>query len=127
MFFACCLQEPSSETSENNVISSVVPMNSKQEADKKATFPVLDESVINQFVKEKETSAASFQVKACEPRIVPHGNTGSSRQQHFIHSRKLEVLKDCVAYIFDNKISEARKVSYQAGGANAPPEFWTGS
>ena len=38
-------------------------------------------------------------------------NPMSSRQQHYIPSRKLEVLKDCVAYIFDNQISEARKVN----------------
>ena len=96
---------------ENNMMSSaLIPVNTKQELDKKLTFPVLDESVINQFIKEEETNVTDIQVKPREPMIVPHGNTSSMKQQHFIHSRKLEVLKDCVAYIFDNKISEARKV-----------------
>ena len=53
--------------------------------------------------------ASAYTVKHAGPCVVP-SNPMSSRQQHYIPSRKLEVLRDCVDYIFENKISEARKV-----------------
>ena len=72
-------------------------------------FPELSELDISQYIDQPENVAASYTVKSAQPCVVP-SNAVSSRQQHYILSRKLEVLRDCVAYIFDNKISEARKV-----------------
>ena len=91
---------------------SIQPNVQDLEADKKAVFPMLNPKTISQYIKEEETShTESFPVKASPPLIVPCGNSSSTRQQqHYIPSRKLEVLKDCVTYIFENKISEARKV-----------------
>lgn len=101
------LQEPSCDTAENN-IQPVVPAD-EDELSGKLVFPMLSESDISQYIDQQENSAVPYKVKSAEPCVVP-SNTVSNRQQHYIPSRKLEVLRDCVAYIFDNKISEARKV-----------------
>ena len=101
------LQEPSCDTAENNI----QPLVSSDEAElrSKLVFPELSESDISQYIDQQENIAAPYTVKSAEPCVVP-SNAVSSRQQHYIPSRKLEVLRDCVAYIFDNKIGEARKV-----------------
>lgn len=77
----------------------------------KMVFPELSEADISRYINQQENMAADYTVKRAELCVVP-SNPVSSRQQHYIPSRKLEVLRDCVAYIFDNKISEARKVKW---------------
>ena len=100
-------QEPSCDTNENTV-QPVVPSDEADLCDK-LVFPELSESDINCYIDQQENVAAPYMVKSPEPCVVP-SNLVSSKQQHYIPSRKLEVLRDCVAYIFDNQISEARKV-----------------
>ena len=100
-------QEPSCDTNENTV-QPVVPSDEADFCDK-LVFPELSESDINCYIDQQENVAAPYMVKSPEPCVVP-SNLVSSKQQHYIPSRKLEVLRDCVAYIFDNQISEARKV-----------------
>ena len=100
-------QEPSCDTNENTV-QPVVPSDEEDLCDK-LVFPELSESDINCYIDQQENVAAPYMVKSPEPCVVP-SNLVSSKQQHYIPSRKLEVLRDCVAYIFDNQISEARKV-----------------
>lgn len=102
-------KEPSCDNAENNV----QPLDLSPEADlySKLVFPTLRESEISQHIDQAENVGATYSVRSLEPRVVPV-NVVSNRQQHYIPSRKLEVLRDCVAYIFDNKISEARKVLY---------------
>ncbi|XP_074605890.1 myotubularin-related protein 13-like [Acropora palmata] len=98
--------EPSCDNAENNV----QPLDLSAQADlySKLVFPTLSESEISQHIDQAENVGAIYSVRSLEPRVVPV-NVVSNRQQHYIPSRKLEVLRDCVAYIFDNKISEARK------------------
>ena len=72
-------------------------------------FPELKEADISSYINQKENMTSDYKVKRVGPCVVP-SNPMSSRQQHYIPSRKLEVLRDCVDYIFENKISEARKV-----------------
>lgn len=100
-------QEPSCDTAENNVQPVVSP--EEAELCSKMVFPELNEGDISRYINQQENMASDYTVKRAEPCVVP-SNPVSSRQQHYIPSRKLEVLRDCVAYIFDNKISEARKV-----------------
>ena len=97
----------------DNAENNVQPLDLSAEADlySKLVFPTLNESEISQHIDQAENVGATYSVRSLEPRVVPV-NTISNRQQHYIPSRKLEVLRDCVAYIFDNKISEARKVFY---------------
>ena len=75
----------------------------------KMAFPELKEADISRYINQQENMASDYTVKHAGPCVVP-SNPMSSRQQHYIPSRKLEVLRDCVDYIFENKISEARKV-----------------
>jgi len=79
------------------------------ELNSKMVFPELKESDISRYINQQENMTSDYTVKHAGPCVVP-SNPMSSRQQHFIPSRKLEVLRDCVDYIFENKISEARKV-----------------
>ncbi|XP_031559820.1 myotubularin-related protein 13-like [Actinia tenebrosa] len=98
--------EPACDNSENQIQNTLDGIDT--EVSKKSLFPHLDQDIINQFIKEEASHVEHFQVINSEPKIVPCSTGSYSRQQHYIHSRKLEVLKDCVTYIFDNKISEAR-------------------
>lgn len=100
-------QEPSCDSAENNVQPVVSP--EEAELCSKMVFPELKEADISRYINQQENVASNYTVKHAGPCVVP-SNPMSSRQQHYIPSRKLEVLKDCVNYIFDNKISEARKV-----------------
>jgi hypothetical protein len=106
--FHFLVQEPSCDNSENQIQNTLDGVDMEQS--RKSMFPHLDPAIINQFIKEEASHVEHFQVVSCEPRIVPCSSGSYSKQQHYIHSRKLEVLKDCVTYIFDNKISEARMV-----------------
>ncbi len=82
--------------------------------DPPSAFPILDTSAIEKHLADDEANTASATVsKASQLSFdkVPYGSGEFSFQtRHFINIRKLEVLHDCVAYIFENKISEARKV-----------------
>lgn len=113
-------QEPSCDTAENNIQALVPP--DEAELSSNLVFPELSESDITQYIDQQEHVAAPYTVKSAEPCVVP-SNTVSSRQQHYIPSRKLEVLRDCVAYIFDNKISEARKVYCSLCGSGSSPPW----
>lgn len=101
------VQEPSCDTAENNVQPVVSP--EEAELCSKMVFPELKEADISRHINQQENMASDYTVKHAGPCVVP-SNLMSSRQQHYIPSRKLEVLRDCVDYIFENKISEARKV-----------------
>ena len=101
------MQEPSCDTAENNVQPVVSP--EEAELCSKMVFPELKEADISRYINQQENMASDYTVKRAGPCVVP-SNPMSSRQQHYIPSRKLEVLRDCVDYIFENKISEARKV-----------------
>ena len=54
------------------------------------------------------------QMRPLQPRIVPlghHISSSSAKYGSFGNStRRLEVLRNCIMFIFDNKISDARKV-----------------
>ena len=53
-------------------------------------------------------------MRPLQPRIVPMGHHISSSNIKYASLgnsfRRLEVLRNCVMFIFDNKISDARKV-----------------
>ena len=82
--------------------------------DSPSSFPILDASAIEKHLADDEASgntAATCKASQLSFDKVPYGSGEFSFQtRHYINIRKLEVLHDCVAYIFENKISEARKV-----------------
>ena len=82
--------------------------------DPPSAFPILDSSAIEKHLADDGTNnAAAAESKTTQLSFakVPYGSGEFSFQtRHYINIRKLEVLHDCVAYIFENKISEARKV-----------------
>ena len=76
-------------------------------------FPMLDSSTIEKYLADNKdnSNAATCKTNQSSYNKVPYGSGEFSFQtRHYINIRKLEVLHDCVAYIFENKISEARKV-----------------
>lgn len=78
-------------------------------------FPLLSETKINSYISKNENSAQqakAFQAPLKEPAQVPMSSYDKPTS-HFINQRRLEVIKDCIQYIYDNKISEARKVSFK--------------
>ncbi len=58
------------------------------------------------------------QIRPAQRRIVPIGpniTSPTDRAQLFVlNARRLEVLRNCINFIFENKISDARKVSGNA-------------
>ncbi|XP_020625172.1 myotubularin-related protein 13-like isoform X2 [Orbicella faveolata] len=100
--------EPSCDAAENNAQPVVSP--EEAELYSKMVFPTLKETDISRYINQQENMASDYTVNRAGPCVVP-SNPMSSRQQHYMYipSRKLEVLRDCVDYIFENKISEARK------------------
>ena len=77
----------------------------------KRQFPLLNVEKIEALFKENSIISVSrkYDVKEIEPHRVPTGFTGHTLHQ-FVNRRRVDVIKDCVCYIFDNKISDARKV-----------------
>lgn len=75
------------------------------------TFPLLSETKINAYITKNEntTTAKVFHAPPQVPYQVPM-STYDKPVTHYINQRRLEVIKDCVQYIYENKISEARKV-----------------
>ena len=63
------------------------------------------------MIKENSEISESreYDVQEVEPERVPTGFSPHSLS-HFVNRRRLDVIKDCVSFIFDNKISDARKV-----------------
>lgn len=75
-------------------------------------FPLLSETKINSYISKNENSAQqakAFKAPLKEPSQVPMSSYDKPTS-HYINQRRLEVIKDCIQYIYDNKISEARKV-----------------
>ena len=114
---AFILKEPYWSSSENNLhqgFPAPLAGDKSGPSNRPGTFPPLDPKAIKQFIQEEETHKETYILKPNDPEIVPSGKMYSRTPQHYVHGRKLEVLKDCVSYIFENKISEARKVSETA-------------
>eukprot|EP00794_Sanderia_malayensis_P018071 gene18071-19880_t len=80
-------------------------------SENKRVFPTLDAEKIEEYISECAEQSASkmYEEPKIEPQRVPAGNMGHTLT-HFINKRRLEVIRDCVTYIFDNKISDARKI-----------------
>jgi len=75
-------------------------------------FPLLSETKINSYITKNESSSQqtkAFQAPVLEPAQVPMSSYDKP-VTHYINQRRLEVIRDCIQYIYDNKISEARKV-----------------
>ncbi|XP_059150678.1 myotubularin-related protein 13-like isoform X2 [Physella acuta] len=75
-------------------------------------FPHLDGKLIQSIIDEgleSNNHKKLSNVRSLQTRIVPMGST-SSRQQRTLenNARRLEVLKNCVNFIFENKISDAK-------------------
>ena len=102
-----CLQESSS--SQEDDIPALIP---SVREDAPSSFPILDSTELEKHLADDKTSAKEAGTSvALSFDKVPYGSGEFSFQtRHYINIRKLEVLHDCVAYIFENKISEARKV-----------------
>ena len=77
----------------------------------KRQFPLLNEEKIEALIKEYSAISASRRYDMNELKLqrVPTGFSGHTLNQ-FVNRRRIDVIKDCVSYIFDNKISDARKV-----------------
>jgi len=77
----------------------------------KRQFPLLNEEKIEALIKEYSAISASRRYDMNELKLqrVPTGFSGHTLNQ-FVNRRRIDVIKDCVSYIFDNKISDARKI-----------------
>ncbi|KAL3842272.1 hypothetical protein ACJMK2_020304 [Sinanodonta woodiana] len=77
-------------------------------------FPLLDEDKVNGIIEDGISKAIKSKVPAVRPRIVPMGPpiTAVVDRQKFVdnNARRLEVLRNCVNFIFENKISDARVI-----------------
>ncbi|KAI0213842.1 Myotubularin-related protein 13 [Lamellibrachia satsuma] len=81
-------------------------------------FPTIDKSRVQEIMDEgmakHSVKSKLNQVRLQQPRIVPMGpHVMSARDQSSVVStnvRRLEVLQNCVNFIFENKISDARKI-----------------
>ncbi|CAB3383072.1 Hypothetical predicted protein [Cloeon dipterum] len=80
-------------------------------------FPLLSSELVQKIIDEEQTKGIKCrlnQMRLSPPRIVPMGSQVSniqdnSRQIITNSARRLEVLKNCINCIFENKISDARK------------------
>ncbi|XP_074660812.1 myotubularin-related protein 13-like [Tubulanus polymorphus] len=80
-------------------------------------FPTLDwvlvQEIIDEGLAKSSVKSKLSQIRPHQPRIVPMGPhiaTLTGRQLVSVNARRLEVLRNCVSFIFDNKISDARKI-----------------
>ncbi|CAE1243244.1 SBF1_2 [Acanthosepion pharaonis] len=80
-------------------------------------FPHLDRNLILEIIDEgtaKLNLKNKLSVRPQQPRIVPMGPPISSvvDKQKIVdnNARRLEVLRNCINFIFENKISDARKI-----------------
>ncbi|XP_045127186.1 myotubularin-related protein 13-like isoform X7 [Portunus trituberculatus] len=76
-------------------------------------FPHIDSQQVQSIIDEGTSKKMKLPQKAGQPRIVPMGPHISSLQsgRGIVSSsaRRLEVMRNCVNCIFENKISDARK------------------
>ena len=81
-------------------------------AENKRRFPLLNSENIYKLVEENAAISVSrtYNVKEIVPQRVPTAFMGHTLHQ-FVNRRRIDVIKDCVSFIFDNKISDARKVN----------------
>ncbi|BFZ16266.1 hypothetical protein BsWGS_19305 [Bradybaena similaris] len=79
-------------------------------------FPMLDGTAVQEVINEGLNNNSSKRLGSSRPqkmRIVPvSGSQGSWSRQRTVenHTRRLEVVKNCVNLIFDHKITEAAKI-----------------
>ncbi|XP_050410421.1 myotubularin-related protein 13 isoform X2 [Patella vulgata] len=78
-------------------------------------FPTLNSKTVHEIIEEglSKSSIKSkiANVRPHQPRIVPMGQPISAidkQQMVENHARRLEVLRNCINYIFENRISDAR-------------------
>ena len=80
-------------------------------------FPHLDKELVNLAIKEglkKQQNSRPYSARVSQPCIVKLGTPIQSlngRNDQSQSARRLEVLKQCVGYIFSDKIAEAKKTS----------------
>ncbi|XP_023930025.1 myotubularin-related protein 13 isoform X2 [Lingula anatina] len=81
-------------------------------------FPILDwimvQEIIDDGLAKSGIKSKLSQIRPPQPRIVPMGphitTVAEKMQMLNNNARRLEVLRNCVSCIFENKISDARKV-----------------
>ncbi|CAF4605429.1 unnamed protein product, partial [Rotaria sp. Silwood2] len=80
-------------------------------------FPHLDKELVNVAIKEgikKQQNSRPYSARVSQPCVVKLGTSIhvlNGRSDISQSARRLEVLKQCVGYIFSDKIAEARKTS----------------
>ncbi|KAI8512806.1 ARS-binding factor 1 [Branchiostoma belcheri] len=78
-------------------------------------FPVLSEFLVQQVIEDAQakralTAPKMTSLRVQQPRIVPCGENRRDKYAGLNSSaRRLEVMRNCINYIFDNKIQEAKK------------------
>ncbi|XP_069180963.1 myotubularin-related protein 13 isoform X5 [Procambarus clarkii] len=76
-------------------------------------FPHIDAQKVQSIIDEGTAKKVKIPQKAGQPRIVPMGphisSLQSGRGMVSSSARRLEVMRNCVNCIFENKISDARK------------------
>lgn len=79
-------------------------------------FPHLDKEIINTVFKEglkKQQNSRPYSGRLSQPSLVKFGtpiDSLNSRNDHSQSVRRLEVLRQCIGFIFNDKIAEAKKV-----------------
>ena len=104
----CALQEPEVDFTGD---LSLPCLSESAHSENKRQFPLLNGENIETLIKEHSAISVSrrYDVHEMELQRVPTGFSGHTLHQ-FVNRRRVDVIKDCVSYIFDNKISDARKV-----------------
>ena len=102
-----CFQEP---WFDNPEVSTVPVVPAERLKSPFTPFPLLSEIQINSYLtKSNESPHKTFQVPAKELQKVPISSYDLP-VTHFINQRRLEVIQDCIQYIYENKTSDALKV-----------------
>ncbi|CAF3453250.1 unnamed protein product [Rotaria sp. Silwood1] len=85
--------------------------------DNLSEFPHLDKELVNAAIKEgikKQQNSRPYSARVSQPCMVKLGtpiHVLNGRSDISQSARRLEVLKQCVGYIFSDKIAEAKKTS----------------
>ncbi|XP_067934289.1 myotubularin-related protein 13-like [Watersipora subatra] len=79
-------------------------------------FPIIDWLHVQEIIDKRQSKRDGYQkhtthLKMPSPRIVPVGRVHNNQCGYYANqTRRLEVLHNCVRFIFENKISDARKI-----------------
>ena len=103
----------------NPDVQVLSPSKEAIERSESTVFPAIDkkcilEKIENETIKKEMTQSLSAQQKSLTKQLVPFGaklNSISSNESTIMNNsaKRLEVMKNCITCIFENRITDARK------------------